>query len=311
MIDLLVSVIMPAYNADKFIGEAIESILNQSYKNFELIVIDDGSSDRTLEIIESFKDDRLFIFCNEKNKGISYTTNRGIRKTNGKYIALMDDDDIAESNRLKIQVDYMEKHPQIDILGGRTTYIDEKGELLDYGGIPRYNPNYIKAVLLFNCMDFMNSTAMIKKDFIVKNNLLFEENCFGMQDFKFYIKSSKIGKISAVNEFVLKHRIHENNETERNFQFFEKERAEKYAEFQRYSLKRSGFVLEENELKFINKVLAERGGKCETKEDLHILYTVFTKLLGQAKKMNLDYVEELIHLFKVKISEQIMLIKLF
>lgn len=311
MVVPLVSVIMPAYNGEKYIEEAIKSILEQSYEHIELIVVDDSSSDHTQKIIKSFKDKRLFAFFNEENKGISYTTNRGIRESNGKYIALMDDDDVSEYNRLKIQVDYLEEHSQIDILGGRTTCIDEKGAVLYYGGIPRYNPKYIQAVLLFNCMDFMNSTAMIRRDFIVKNNLLFEENCFGMQDFKFYIESSKIGKISSISEFLLKHRIHANNETERNFKFYEKERAEKYAQFQRYSLKKSGFILLENELQFINKVLSERGGKCETKEDLRTLYDIFTKLLGQAKKMDLDYTEELAHLFKVKISEQIMVTDLF
>lgn len=307
----LVSVIMPAYNAEQYIGEAIESILRQSYENIELIVIDDGSNDNTEEITKSFKDKRLYVYFNEKNKGISYTTNRGIEKSNGKYIALMDDDDIAEEKRIEIQVDYLETNPQIDILGGRTTFINEHGKVLFLGEIPRYNPKYIRAVLLFNCMDFMNSTAMIRKDFIIKNNLSYEEECFGMQDFKFYIESSKVGNISTVSDFLLKHRIHSNNETEKNFRLFERERAEKYAEFQRYSIKKSGFILLENELQFINKVLSERGGKCETREDLCILYDIFTKLIGQAKKMDLDYTEELVHLFKVKISEQIMVTDLF
>lgn len=307
----LVSIVMPAYNAEKYIREAVESILGQSYKNIELIIVDDGSNDNTLEMIKTFKDKRLFVFVNDKNRGISYTTNRGLKKSNGKYIALMDDDDIAERDRIKIQVDHLEADPQIDILGGRTTYIDGQGRVLYYGGIPRHNPKYIQAILLFNCMDFMNSTAMIRKDFIIKNNLSYEEDCYGMQDFKFYIESSKLGKISTVNDFLLKHRIHSNNETERNFCLFEKERAEKYAEFQRYSLKKSGFCLQEDELKFINKVLAERKGGCETKEDLYLLYDIFSKLLGQAIKLRLDYIEELKHLFKVKISEQIIKVNLF
>lgn len=307
----LVSVVMPTYNAEKYVKEAIESILGQSYKNIELIVIDDGSDDHTLEIIKSFKDKRLLIFVNNNNKGISYTTNRGIEASKGKYIALMDDDDIAENDRFEIQVNYLEQYLQIDILGGRTTFIDENGVLLDYGCIPRYNPKYIQAVLLFECMDFMNGTAMIRKDFIVRNNLMFEDDCFGMQDFKFYIESSKVGKISTIKNFLLKHRVYSENETKRNFQIFGKERAKKYAEFQRYSLEKSGFILKESELRFINKVLAERGGGCETVEDIYLLYDIFSKLINQAIILDLDYIKELKHLFKAKISEQIIKINLF
>lgn len=301
----LVSVIIPVYNAEKFIDEAIESVLNQTYTNFELILIEDASTDRTTEKLKKYKDKRIHIYENEVNRGISYSTNKGITVSNGKYIALMDDDDVMEKERLFLEVEFLERNIHIDIVGGRTTYIAENGNLIDYSGIPRNNPKYIKAMLLIKCLDFMNGTAMIRKEFIEKNNLKYDDNCFGMQDFKFYIDSSKVGNISSIENFCLKHRIHEHNETTRNFKIYENQRRIKYAELQKYSLERSGYFLNEMDIRLINKVFAERYGKCESKKELVILYKLFQKILQQGIEMHIDYLNELKHFFKVSFSEQI------
>lgn len=304
----LVSVIMPSYNCERFIGEAIESVLQQTYVNWELIIIDDASVDNSLDIIQKYSDKRIKLFCNESNKGIAESTNRGIEKSKGKYIALLDDDDIAEKRRLFLQVEYMEAHPEIDILGGRTTFIDEMGNVLDYSNIPRSNPKYIKAVLLFNCLDFMNSTAVIRKNFIEKNELSYKNKCYGMQDYRFYIESSKVGNISSINKFVLRHRFHQGNETDRNFNEFPIERKNTYAQFQRYSLQKSGFSLTEREITLVNNTLTEKGVRCNSIQDLKQLYMIFNKLISQGKKMKIDYLEELEHVCKIRMAE--MLIKL-
>lgn len=299
----LVSVIMPAYNAERFIGEAILSILNQTYENFELIIVEDSSTDNTLAEIKKWNDQRIRLFCNEENKGISYSTNRGIALSKGEYIALLDDDDIAEPERLSIQVEYMRKNTDIDIVGGRYMEIDEEGNIIQYYNIPRNNPKYIKAMLLLHFVDFANGSAMIRKDFIEKNHLSFQENCYGMQDFRFYIESSKVGKISSVKEVVMRHRIHENNETKRRKNENEKERAETYASFQKYSLERSGFLLDEEELNVLTKVFAEAGG-CNSREEWNLIFELFKKMLEQAKKMNVDYYDELKHFLRMKLSEK-------
>ncbi len=301
----LVSVIIPAFNGEKYIGDAIESILHQTYINWELIIIDDCSTDETLKIINSYTDSRITLFCNKNNKGIAESTNKGIEKSKGKYIALLDDDDVAEYDRLTLQVDYLEKHSEIDILVGRTTLIDEKGQVIDYCGIPRNNPRYIKAVLLFKCMDFMNSTAMIRRDFIKKYNLYYKNDCYGMQDYRFYIECSKVGNISTINKFLLKYRIHEASETNRNFEKYKVERAKKYAQFQRYSLEKSGFRLDEESLELINKVLAEKDGKCDSKQEIVKLYQVFQEILKQGKAMRIDYLYELEHVCRINLSNQL------
>lgn len=305
----LVSVIMPSYNGGRFIGEAIESIINQTYENWELIIVEDASTDDSLKVIRAYKDKRIKLFCNDINEGIAESTNRGIKESAGKYIALLDDDDIAEKDRLSLQVDYMEEHAGIDVLGGRTTLINEAGKVIGYSGEPKNNPKYIKAMLLFQCVDFFNSTAIIRKEFIQKNHLSYKNGCYGMQDYRFYIESSKVGYISSVNHFLLRHRLHSRNETDRNFCLFQKEREQVYAQFQRFSLMESGFCLAENDLLLINKMLSESEGRCESVVELESLYKVFRELLRQGKEMGIDYLDELEHVCRVKMSEQLIRMK--
>ena len=104
--DSKVSVIMPSYNACMYIGEAIESVLQQTYRNLELIIIEDCSTDCTSDVIHSFSDERIVYLENEINKGISFSTNRGIAESHGDYIAILDDDDIEELDLSKQKDDY-------------------------------------------------------------------------------------------------------------------------------------------------------------------------------------------------------------
>ena len=301
-----VSVIMPAYNAEKYIASAIESILNQTYENFELIIVEDCSVDKTLEVIRRYSaDSKLKLTQNERNKGIAYSTNRGMDYAKGKYIALMDDDDIAVRERLELQVNYLEKYTEIDILGGRSNDIDSQGRLIRRGNVPKYNPKYIKATLLFQGMAFRNGTTMMRRYFTDRYHLRYQENCYGMQDLKFFIDSSKVGNISSIGDLLLYYRIHGDNETKRRRQDYKEERKQKYAEFQRESLKASGFELDEGKLSIINKAFAEYDGGCENREDLQLLYEAFCEIMGQARNMAIDYYGELEHYCKLKLSEQV------
>jgi glycosyltransferase involved in cell wall biosynthesis len=128
LIQPTVSIIMPAYNAELFIGEAIQSILNQSFTNFEFIIINDGSTDRTEEIINSFKDSRILYFKNEINLNIVESLNLGIKLARGEYIARMDADDICEPERLERQYRYLVEN-KLDIIGSWATNFSNKGDL--------------------------------------------------------------------------------------------------------------------------------------------------------------------------------------
>ncbi|MCX6730647.1 MAG: glycosyltransferase family A protein [Candidatus Roizmanbacteria bacterium] len=125
----LISVLMPAYNAEKYIAEAIESILAQTFKDFELIISDDASTDKTWDIIKKYKDKdkRIFITRNSKNRYIAENRNVLVKLAKGKYIAWQDADDISVPVRLKKQSHFLEKNPQVGIVGGYLQFFDEKG----------------------------------------------------------------------------------------------------------------------------------------------------------------------------------------
>ena len=112
-----ISVVMPAYNAEKYLREDIDSILAQTYDDFEFIIINDGSIDRTKEIILSYSDPRIVYIENEQNSGICVTLNKGLDTAKGRYIVRMDSDDIALPQRLEIQVRYMDANPDVGVAG--------------------------------------------------------------------------------------------------------------------------------------------------------------------------------------------------
>ncbi len=126
-----VSVVMPAYNAEKYIGAAIESILTQTFNQFELIIVNDASTDNTKNIISSFskQDPRIIVIQNETNLGIAGSRNRGLQTARGKYIAWQDADDLSCGERLEKQYAFMENNPAVAIVGAYLEFFDETGSL--------------------------------------------------------------------------------------------------------------------------------------------------------------------------------------
>lgn len=301
----LVSVIMPAYNAEKYIDEAILSIINQTYLNWELIIFDDFSTDETRKIIGKYKDARIKVFYNEKNRGISVTTNMAISKSQGKYFALLDDDDISIVNRLEVQVEYLENHSEIDVLGGRTIYIDSDGNETGWSPVPRINPKMNKAQLLFGGVSFSNSTAMIRRDFIEKYQIKYIDECCGMQDVRFYMECSKFGNISAIEDCLLKYRMHSKNETTKYMITYRERREKKFAELQRWSIENSGFKLEKDEMVFLNYICTETGNLCTNKNELHTFYSIMKKMHCQAIEFGMDFAEELDFVLRDRICRQV------
>ncbi|MEK7227475.1 MAG: glycosyltransferase [Patescibacteria group bacterium] len=125
-----ISVVMPVYNGGKYLCEAIDSILNQSFKDFEFIIVNDGSKDKTEEIIKSYKDERIIYVKNTSNKGLSASFNIGIRIARGAYIARMDADDVSIYERFSTQLSFLESHAEIGIVGSSAILIDKDGRFL-------------------------------------------------------------------------------------------------------------------------------------------------------------------------------------
>ncbi len=298
----LVSVIMPSYNAEKYIDEAIDSILNQVYENFEFIIVEDCSTDETLSHIMKYDDSRIHVYKNKNNFGIAYSTNLGIKHAKGKYIALMDDDDISLPLRLLRQVEVLEEKKEIDILGGRTIFVNEKDELLYCGDIPRNNPKYIRAMLLFRCLDFMNPTAMIRKKFLLDKNLYYKDNYLGMQDYQFYIESSRLGNISSIEDFILKHRIHKQSESYIRLNRDAISRKKMYEKIRHDSLEGSGFRLDKRDYEIIDYAFQEEQFNCGSMKEWKTIRNIFRKILAQGEKLQIDYLPELRHVCRYMLS---------
>jgi len=163
----LVSVFIPTYNREKYVFESVCSILNQSFKDFELIVVDDGSTDHTRDILASIKDERLKVYFNDKNMGIPYTRNRGIELASGEYFALLDSDDVATVDRLEKQVDFLNKHPDCAVVGGFIAIINQYSRVTRRVKFRYIKPDYIHSSMLFQCP--LHNTTIMGRTSLFKN----------------------------------------------------------------------------------------------------------------------------------------------
>jgi glycosyltransferase involved in cell wall biosynthesis len=201
--DINLSVIMSAYNSQKFIGEAIKSILRQSYDKFELIIIDDGSEDDTVGVISSFDDRRIKLISNERNKGLATSLNIGIEQTVGKYIIRMDADDIALPNRFQEQLKFMEEHREIDVCGSWYELFSTVNETVK----TPLKDRDIKDTLFFNnCI--AHPSVIIKRNSLEKYAIRYDENLRFAQDYELWCREVDRLRFANIPEILLKYRIH-------------------------------------------------------------------------------------------------------
>jgi len=184
---------MSVYNGEKTVGKAIESILNQTYKNFEFIVIDDRSQDQTLQILYNYQkqDSRIKILKNDKNLGIAESLNKGILEAKGEWIARMDDDDESLPDRLEKQIDYIKNHPDVDIFGGKAIFRDIHGnEMPNYfNNWPPINTNDIEKFLYHNS-PIIHPTVFIRKQSLF-NLGLYNKDFSGAEDYELWTRAWK------------------------------------------------------------------------------------------------------------------------
>lgn len=301
-----VSVIMPLYNAEKYVKKAIDSILEQTFSNFELILIDDCSMDKTMDIVMKINDPRIVILNNAQNRGIAFSRNRGIENSKGQYIAFMDDDDLTASDRLEKEVKFLDNNKDIDVVGGRFCIIDENDSIVQIMGEPLVNPHFIRASLMF-FDPIGNGSTMFRKELIMKNDIRFQEGCLGMEDYRFWIDCSLHGKITNINKVLLYWRNSLDNESARvTGSTFSRLRAEKFSELQKYALQANGFQLNEAEIHLLQDMFPEgMTTKPATAEELEKLLRVFKKMIIQAEKMNLENREEIVILCKKQYAKKI------
>jgi len=282
---VLTSVVMSVYNAEEYLAEAIESILNQTYRSFEFIIINDGSTDKSLEVIKKYEqgDDRIILVSRE-NRGLPYSLNEGILLAKGKYIARMDADDISLSTRLEEQVSFMENNPKIGICGTAILNFDTGSRW-----ILSSTDKMLKSELLFSTV-FAHPTVMMRRTLLLENKLLYNETFLQSQDFELWTRLADYTKFANLKIPLLRYRILDQSITRQSDQKVE-ERYRRIKSIFEKTLKRLGIknTEEENRMHFnlsVNSRIEENN------IEFYALRKYFQKIIEANKEKNIfDHTE--------------------
>ncbi len=205
-----ISVVMPVYNAEKYLSQAIESILIQTYTDFEFIIIDDGSTDTSLKISETYaQKDKRIVLVSRENKGLVASLNEGIALAKGEFIARMDADDISLPTRFEKQIAVLEQE-KIDIIGCHAMIISETGRCFHSELVPTEEDFIILSLSVQ--IPFFHGSVMIRKSFLSKHQLRYGSNEMQApyaEDYELYVKMYQAGaKFSNFSEFLFLYRVH-------------------------------------------------------------------------------------------------------
>ncbi|EPT9250861.1 glycosyltransferase [Photobacterium damselae] len=200
----LVSVVMPVYNSEKTVRETIQSVLNQTLNEFEFIIIDDGSTDSTRDIIDEFKDPRI-IYRYQENSGISIALNNAIKMSKGKYIARIDSDDICKINRLERELNCFLRDETIALVHSSVEYIDEEGSLIGRNFV--ITPNFLLRKLILIGNPIAHPTVMVKKSVLVDLGG-YDLSLSGLfEDYFLWARLVKKYKVKAISDVLVSYRI--------------------------------------------------------------------------------------------------------
>lgn len=209
-----VSVIMPVYNAQRFLKEAIDSVLSQSFSDFELIVVDDCSTDGSYEILLGYreKDERVRVYKNEENRGVSYTRNFGVSKAENDYIAFIDSDDMWEKDKLFKQIELINQHEEVDICYTGSAFVDTDSKRSNYIFKVPTQVSY-KELLKQNVISC--SSALVKKKWLIKYPMAHDSM---HEDFAVWLSVLKDGGVArGVDEPLLVYRVDRNSKSGNKF----------------------------------------------------------------------------------------------
>jgi Glycosyltransferases involved in cell wall biogenesis len=202
-----VSVILPVYNAERYLSDAINSIVGQTFTDWELVIINDGSTDGSDQIISKFTDSRIHYYQNEENLGLIKTLNKAITLCCGEYIARMDADDVCLPIRFEKQIDFLDKYPGYAMCGSWVNVIDENS--LEKGKIINFTNNeYLQIHLLFS-VPFVHPAVMIRAD-VLRNNL-YDETFSHIEDYELWCRIADKYRVANVPYYLLNYRWHSTN----------------------------------------------------------------------------------------------------
>ena len=200
-----VTVLMPVYNGERDLRESIESVLAQSYRDFEFLIIDDGSTDNSHRIVESYRDDRIVLVANESNIGLARSLNRGLELARGEFVARQDADDVSEPDRLERQVTFLDHHPEIAVLGTWYHKIDEHGALLG-SREPPCSPLEIRWRLLLD-VPIVHATVLMRKADVTGRVGLYDGTIDYAEDYDYWLRIVRHLNIGNLDQYLVRIRV--------------------------------------------------------------------------------------------------------
>lgn len=279
-----ISVIMPVYNGEKYLREAIDSILNQTFSDFEFIIINDCSSDSTEDIIKSYEDSRIVYIKNEENLGVAGTLNKGLELAKGEFIARMDADDISLPTRFEKQLKFMEDSPEVGVLGSNAVVFSETSEIIT--DFPEAESEFI--FNLFFSSQIIHPSVMARRKLIDDGLYKYNPRWEGREDYALWLYLVNHTKLANFKEPLLKYRVHNLQVTQNRNENTLHEHSILKHEF----LNRMGIEVDLSEAKIfskccigINKLTrAEYKIYCEILNKIKSMYNVPERQISNAKK---------------------------
>lgn len=240
-----VSVLMPIYKTnEKYLRKAIESILAQTFEDFEFLLLDDCPSDSREEIIKSYKDSRIKYYKNEKNIGITPTRNKLIELSKGEYLAVMDHDDVSNKERFAKQVAYLDSNPNVGVVGSNIHMICSNRDI----AYPTSNQD-IKTTLMMKCA-IVHPSSMIRKSVLIDNNIKYNEHYSPAEDYKLWCDLIDVTDFYNIPEVLFNYRDHKKNTSNRQCSQMERATFEIWSEnefkypvlFKKFSLTKAKYI---------------------------------------------------------------------
>jgi glycosyltransferase involved in cell wall biosynthesis len=201
-----ISVLIPVYNTGKYLPQCLESVLNQTFTDFEIIAVDDGSNDNSLSILQEFsrKDPRIRVYPNETNRGVSYSLNRALQYAAAPLIARVDSDDVMIKERFEKQYAYLQAHPECIVLGGQAIYINEQGELGGSSTFPLTDEKIKHS--FFNFQAIADPTVMMNRARIPQEVFYFKEDLISSEGLDLYFRLMEYGKFANLSDVLILYR---------------------------------------------------------------------------------------------------------
>ena len=282
----MVSVLMPVYNVEGYLVESIDSILNQTFRDFDFYIINDGSSDRSEEIILRYSDPRIKYIKNNINQGYIKCLNQAIELVESKYIIRMDSDDIALSTRIEKQVDYMETHPEVVVCGSSRInfYPEAHRKEVVMNAITDKKELFVNSI--FNT-SLHHPSVIIRTEVLKKHNLRYKEKYYYAEDKALWLDLSEYGVLANIDEPLLRYRIHYNQVSYLHFGRQKNNSVDRTFDF----LIKQGITLNESDLPALMILCYER--KCDSNHEIAVLESLIFRLMNEAKALELDYYPEL------------------